>query len=235
VTVVLVAEDDAAIADPLSRALRKEGYDVVKAKSGGAALRAVAEHPIALAILDIGLPGPDGLEVCRRLRAGSRPLAVMMLTARTDEVDFVVGLDAGADDYVGKPFRLAELLARVRALLRRHGALVLTAPDIELDVAARRVTVRGEEVALTPKEFDVLHMLMSHPNQVVSRERIVDELWGDPSVLNSKTLDMHVSALRHKLYADVDEPLDRHISTVRGAGLRFNNRGVALDSSAEED
>ncbi|MTD14143.1 response regulator [Nakamurella sp. YIM 132087] len=221
-TVVLVAEDDPAIAEPLARALRKESYQVVLAESGGAALAAATEQPVSVMILDLGLPGVDGLEVCRRIRASGRRIAVLMLTARADEMDVVVGLDAGADDYVAKPFRMSEVLARVRALLRRNGVVLLSSNGVLLDASARKVTVAGTEVALTPKEFDLLHLLMTTPDQVVSREEIVDALWGDPSVLNSKTLDMHVSGLRHKLAAGQEEPLDRHVATVRGAGLRFN-------------
>ncbi|GGM01726.1 response regulator transcription factor [Nakamurella endophytica] len=222
-TTVLLAEDDEAISGPLVRALRREGYDVLHATDGGGALSAATENPVSLVILDLGLPGMDGLEVCRRIRTAGRDTAVLMLTARTDEVDFVVGLDAGADDYVGKPFRTAELLARIRALLRRKPDLRLSAGGVTLDGRARRVTVQGRTVALSPKEFDLLQLLMSRADQVVSREEIVDALWaGDRAVLQGKTLDMHVSALRRKLAEDAGEPLDLRIATIRGAGLRFN-------------
>jgi DNA-binding response OmpR family regulator len=224
VTTILVAEDDTAISEPLVRALRRDGYDVVRAFTGGGALAAVSKSSVSLVILDLGLPGMDGLEVCRRLRSAGRKTSVLMLTARTDEVDFVVGLDAGADDYVGKPFRMTELMARVRALLRRQQpAERLSVGGVVLDGAGRRVTVEGVDVALSPKEFELLQLLMSNVDRVVTREEIVDEIWGDRDVLNSKTLDMHISSLRHKLAMDREEPLELRIATVRGSGLRFNS------------
>jgi DNA-binding response OmpR family regulator len=148
---------------------------------------------------------------------------VLMLTARTDEVDFVVGLDAGADDYVGKPFRLAELLARVRALLRRRAPEVLEAGGVRLEPSARRVTVDGVEIGLANKEFELLRVLMAHAGQVVSREEILREVWNDPEMKTSKTLDMHMSWLRRKLADDVGNGGGgKRISTVRGVGFRFN-------------
>ncbi len=223
-TTLLLAEDDPAISEPLARVLKREGYDVVKALDGWSALAAVAEHPVELVILDLGLPGIDGLDVCRRIRAGAHRPSVLMLTARTDEVDFVVGLDAGADDYVGKPFRLTELLARIRALLRRgRPVALLDVAGIKLDATARRAQVDGVEVSLTHKEFDLLQLLMSEADRLVTRETIAQVVWGDPQVLGSKTIDMHVSSLRHKLAMGRNEPLEQRISTVRGAGLRFNS------------
>jgi DNA-binding response OmpR family regulator len=145
-----------------------------------------------------------------------------MLTARTDEVDFVVGLDAGADDYVGKPFRLAELLARVRALLRRRAPEVLDAGGVRLEPSARRVTVDGVEVGLANKEFELLRVLMAHAGQVVSREEILREVWNDPEMKTSKTLDMHMSWLRRKLADEGGGVGGKRISTVRGVGFRFN-------------
>ncbi|MCX5044516.1 response regulator transcription factor [Aldersonia sp. NBC_00410] len=220
-TAVLLAEDDEAIAAPLSRALGREGYTVTVELTGPAALgRALAgEHD--LLILDLGLPGMDGLEVCRQVRASGRDLPVLMLTARADEVDFVVGLDAGADDYVGKPFRLAELLARVRALLRRAAPTddpVVEVGDIRLEPAARRVLVSGAEVALANKEYELLKVLLERAGQVVERETILREVWGDADLRGSKTLDMHMSWLRRKLGDD----RTGRIATVRGVGFRFN-------------
>jgi DNA-binding response OmpR family regulator len=165
----------------------------------------------------------DGLEVCRRVRVDQPDLPVLMLTARTDEVDFVVGLDAGADDYVGKPFRLAELLARVRALLRRRAPEVLEAGGVRLEPSARRVTVDGAEIGLANKEFELLRVLMAHAGQVVSREEILREVWNDPEMKTSKTLDMHMSWLRRKLGdTDAAPSAAKRISTVRGVGFRFN-------------
>ena len=219
---VLLAEDDPAIADPLSRALQREGYSVHVVADGHAALRAAAETDIDLLVLDLGLPGMDGLEVCRRLRADGSEVPVLMLTARADEVDFVVGLDAGADDYVAKPFRLAELLARIRALLRRRAPGTLEANGVRLDLAARRVTADGVELQLANKEFELLRVLMQHAGQVVSREDILNEIWKDPELKSSKTLDMHMSWLRRKLGDGSMRSIERRIATVRGVGFRFN-------------
>ncbi|MCL2532935.1 MAG: response regulator transcription factor [Nocardiaceae bacterium] len=223
-TAVLLAEDDEAIAAPLSRALGREGYTVTIEQTGPSALERALTGDFELLILDLGLPGMDGLEVCRQLRAHSLDLAVLMLTARTDEVDFVVGLDAGADDYVGKPFRLAELMARVRALLRRSGGgedVVVEVAGIRLEPAARRVLVNGSEVTLANKEYELLRVLLEHAGQVVSRDTILREVWGDVELRGSKTLDMHMSWLRRKI-GDEGAGADRRIATVRGVGFRIN-------------
>ena len=216
-TTVLLAEDDSAIADPLSRALQREGYRVVVAEDGVSALDLARQGPVDLLVLDLGLPGMDGLEVCRRLRTSAPDLPVLMLTARTDEVDFVVGLDAGADDYVGKPFRLAELLARVRALLRRLTPDTVEVGGVRMDLAGRRVLVDGAEVGLANKEFELLRVLLLRAGQVVTREEILREVWNDPDLKTSKTLDMHMSWLRRKIGGE------RRIATVRGVGFRFNH------------
>src|ERR1700712_2620439 len=220
---VLLAEDDTAIAEPLSRALQREGYVVSVADDGLVALEHVRAGGVDLLVLDLGLPGMDGLEVCRRIRLEVPDLPVLMLTARTDEVDFVVGLDAGADDYVGKPFRLAELLARVRALLRRRAPEILDAGGVRMEPSARRVLVDGVEVGLANKEFELLRVLLAHAGQVVSREEILREVWNDPEMKTSKTLDMHMSWLRRKLGDTDGGPTSgKRISTVRGVGFRFN-------------
>ena len=225
VTTVLLAEDDPAIAEPLARALEREGYHVLVATDGSAALAAALHNNVNLVILDIGLPHVDGLEICRRIRADGRDLLVLMLTARSEEVDLVVGLDAGADDYVAKPFRMAELLARIRALLRRRQPQVLEVNGVRIDSKARRVVVDGYEVPLALKEFELLRTLMTQAGSVVRREDIIDEVWHDRSLLASKTLDMHISWLRKKLAGDEGGP-DERIITVRGVGFRF-----AADSS----
>ena len=175
-TKVLLAEDDPAISDPLARALRREGYDVDVRTDGESALAAALGDPDLL-VLDLGLPKIDGLEVCRRLRAEGSTVPVLVLTARADEVDTVVGLDAGADDYVTKPFRLAELLARARALLRRG---VVDVPVVEamvrIDPEGRRVFLRGQEVQLTGKEFELLKVLVANEGKVVSREKLMRDV-----------------------------------------------------------
>jgi DNA-binding response OmpR family regulator len=221
VTTVLLAEDDQAIAEPLARALEREGYDVLLATDGGAALSVALHSNVNLVILDLGLPFLDGLEICRRIRADGRDLSVLMLTARSEEVDLIVGLDAGADDYVVKPFRMAELLARVRALLRRREPQVLEINGVRMESRARRVVVDGYEIALSNKEFDLLRTLMTKAGTVVRREDIIDEVWHDRSLLASKTLDMHISWLRKKLAVD-GGPFDERIATVRGVGFRFD-------------
>lgn len=216
-TIVVLAEDDTAIAEPLSRALQREGYDVEVVSDGVGALERVTRDQTDLLVLDLGLPGMDGLEVCRRVRATQADLPVLMLTARTDEVDFVVGLDAGADDYVSKPFRLAELLARVRALLRRRTQDVVEVGGLRMELSGRRVLLDGEEVTLANKEFELLRVLMSRAGQVVTREEILHTVWGDADMKSSKTLDMHMSWLRRKIGGE------RRIATVRGVGFRYNH------------
>lgn len=214
-TTVLLAEDDTGIAQPLSRALQREGHQVVVVTDGPSALSRAGEGECDLLVLDLGLPEMDGLDVCRRLRRVRPDVPVLMLTARTDEVDFVVGLDAGADDYVAKPFRLAELLARVRALLRRSAPDTLETGSVVMDLAARRVLIDGVEVGLANKEFELLRVLMARSGQVISREEILREVWHDPELKTSKTLDMHMSWLRRKIGSG-------RIATVRGVGFRFD-------------
>jgi DNA-binding response OmpR family regulator len=216
---VLVAEDDPDISEPLVRALGREGYDVTLVTNGPAALTHALTGQSDLLVLDLGLPGMDGLEVCRSLRGRGSTLPVLVLTARTEEADLVVGLDAGADDYVGKPFRLAELMARVRAQLRRASgpeADAFQVGTITLDVPSRRVTVGGEPAALTPKEYDLLLMLMRRVGTVVGRDELMREVWQTEWLGATKTLDMHVSTLRRKLG---DE--GARLTTIRGVGFRL--------------
>ena len=218
-TAVLLAEDDASISEPLSRALRREGYDVEVRDEGPGALDRALGGGVDLLVLDLGLPGMDGLEVCRRLRAEGRSLPVLVLTARGDEVDTVVGLDAGADDYVTKPFRLAELMARVRALLRRGEVSAPRVNGVRLDVESRRVWHGDQELSLTSKEFELLRVLVANAGKVVSREQLMREVWGDRWWGSTKTLDMHVSWLRRKLGDETGST--RYVTTVRGMGFRF--------------
>jgi DNA-binding response OmpR family regulator len=217
-TRVLLAEDDPAISEPLARALRREGYDVDVREDGAEALEGAKDNP-DLVLLDLGLPKVDGLEVCRRLRAEGRTIPVLILTARADEVDTVVGLDAGADDYVTKPFRLAELLARVRALLRRNSSDIPTGELVRIDSDGRRAWFRGQELQLTAKEFDLLRVLVREQGKVVSREQLMREIWDTAWFGSTKTLDMHISVLRRKLGDDATSP--QYIATVRGVGFRF--------------
>ncbi|HLX48403.1 MAG TPA: response regulator transcription factor [Streptosporangiaceae bacterium] len=218
-TSVLLAEDDPSISDPLARALRREGYDVDVSADGPGTLGRALSGGIDLIVLDLGLPEMDGLEVCRRLRSEGRATPVLVLTARADEVDTVIGLDAGADDYVTKPFRLAELLARVRALLRRGNAETQVVQGVRIDPEARRAWSGDDELELTTKEFDLLWALIRDAGKVVTREQLMRDVWGAKWWASTKTLDMHVSWLRRKLGDDAHS--SRYITTVRGVGFRF--------------
>jgi DNA-binding response OmpR family regulator len=219
VTLVLLAEDDPAISEPLSRALRRQGYDVHVADTGVAAVRSARGSD--LVVLDLGLPGMDGLEVCRALRAQGLSVPVLVLTARSAEIDTVVGLDAGADDYVSKPFRTAELMARIRALLRRGGSHpeALDGQDLHIDLVARQVWQGEHEVVLSQRQFDLLAFLVRRAGAVVTREELMRQVWQTSWIGSTKTVDMHVSWLRRALGDNVASP--RYISTVRGVGFRF--------------
>ena len=220
-TKVLLAEDDAAISEPLARALRREGYDVDVREDGTQALSTALLGEADIVVLDLGLPNLSGLEVCRRLRAEGHVIPVLILTARADEVDTVVGLDAGADDYVTKPFRLAELLARVRAMLRRGlpDTPVGGIQGVRIDIDSHRAWVAEQELTLTAKEFDLLRVLVRDAGKVVTREQLMREVWDTSWWGSTKTLDMHGSWLRKKLGDDATSP--RFITTVRGVGFRF--------------
>jgi len=216
---LLLVEDDASIAEPLIAALRREGHEVEWSSTGEKGL-ASAGPEVDLVLLDLGLPDIDGLEVCRRLRQHLPDLPVLMLTARAEEVDAVVGLDAGADDYVTKPFRLAELMARIRAALRRAPATAVTAvQDVRIDHAARRAWRGDQELELSAKEFDLLALLAAEAGRAVTRDRIMREVWDEHWYGPTKTLDMHISWLRKKLGDDPANP--RLITTLRGVGFRF--------------
>jgi len=223
---ILIVEDDATIGSGLVTALEGNGYVVGWATSGADALgRCHADTP-DLVLLDLGLPDLDGTEVCRRLRRAAPDATIVMLTARRDEIDVILALEAGADDYLTKPFRLAELLARLRAHLRRPRPAANTSDqlqvgDLLVDVAARRVTVGGKEVDLRPKEFDLLALLAAEAGRVVTRERIMSDVWDEHWFGSTKTLDTHVSALRRKLDNGSDGP--SRITTLRGVGYRLES------------
>ncbi len=214
-TRLLLVEDDHDIAEPLARALTREGYDVTAAGDGEVALQTVLEAPPDLIILDIGLPGMDGLEVCRHVREFRPQVPILMLTARDGELETVAGLDAGADDYVTKPFRLSELLARVRAMLRRSAPAELVAGDVRVEQASRQAWRGDRLLDLSPKEFDLLALLVREAGTAVTREQIMDDVWDVNWFGSTKTLDMHISWLRKKLG---EPPL---ITTVRRVGFRL--------------
>ena len=216
---ILVVEDELEIARLVRDYLERAGFEVVVAGAAGAAVSAARARRPDLVVLDLGLPGMDGLEVARRLRADGHTVPILILTARADEVDTVVGLDAGADDYVTKPFRLAELLARVRALLRRGGSEGDRAPAVRIDQQGRRAFLDDKELQLTAKEFDLLRVLVRDAGRVVTRDQLMREVWDTTWWSSTKTLDMHISWLRKKLGDDAANP--RYIATVRGVGFRF--------------
>jgi DNA-binding response OmpR family regulator len=225
-TTILVVEDEPLINQAVGERLRAEGHHVVPAYDGPGAVAAFAEHAPDLVVLDVMLPGFDGLEVCRRIQA-QRPVPVLMLTARDDESDVLVGLGVGADDYLTKPFRMRELVARVAALLRRverAGQLArelgepVEVGGVRLDPGSRRVWLGDDEVHLTPTEFDLLHLLAATPGQVLTRERLLSEVWGwDGGAGATRTVDSHVKALRSKIGAE-------RVRTVHGVGYALEAR-----------
>jgi DNA-binding response OmpR family regulator len=225
---LLLAEDDDLLALPLEWALVQAGFEVDRARSGEEVLLRHARGGVDLILLDLGLPDIDGLEVCRRIRAADPRVAIVMVTGRTDELDRVIGLDVGADDYLAKPFALAELLARIRAGLRRSRATSdPTAPvtsrspaesGLRVDTQAHQVHVGATEVHLTPREFDLLALLDAERGRVVTRERLMDEVWDVNWFGSTKTLDVTIRRLRQKLQ-HVDTPVT--VVTVRGVGFRL--------------
>jgi DNA-binding response OmpR family regulator len=222
---VLLVEDDADIALSLKHNLEREGgFDVTVAPDGERALQAVAARPPDLIVLDLNLPGMDGLEICRRLRRSeaTASIPIVMVTARIAEADKISGLDLGADDYITKPFSVKEVLARVRAVLRRTDRTegegeTLADPPVLVDLASRRVLVAGTEVALTRKEFDLLADLLRSRGRVLTRERLLERVWGYTYPGETRTVDVHIRRLRKKLGAVADE----RIETVVGVGYRW--------------
>ena len=235
---ILIVEDDETIGDALHTSLCAHGHDVRWERTGRGAV--VVSGPVDLVLLDLGLPDLDGVEVCRRLRTLLPAAVVVMLTARTDEMDVVVGLEAGADDYLTKPVRLAELHARIRAHLRRGAAATSgeesAAPigDLLVDPAARRVTVAGVEVPMRAKEFDLLARLAAEPDRAVSRESLMSDVWDENWFGSTKTLDVHVAAVRRKLAdaADGCETRVPAIVTLRGHGYRLETPSGAAGTAS---
>ena len=223
-TRVLVVEDEESFSDALSFMLRREGYEVGVAADGAAALDEFDRHGADLVLLDLMLPGISGTEVCRTLRQKST-VPIIMVTAKDGEVDKVVGLEFGADDYVTKPFSSRELVARIRAVLRRRGEpeemlpATLEAGPVRIDVDRHVVAVRGQTIAMPLKEFDLLELLVRNAGRVLTRGQIIDRVWGSDYVGDTKTLDVHVKRLRAKI--EIDPPDPRLILTVRGLGYKF--------------
>jgi two-component system response regulator RegX3 len=224
VTRILVVEDEESFSDPLSYLLRREGYEVSVADDGPAALEEFERNGADLVLLDLMLPGLPGTEVCRRLRSKSN-VPVIMLTAKDGEIDKVVGLELGADDYVTKPYSSRELVARVRAVLRRGSepeqstVATVEAGPVRMDIERHVVTVDGDAVAMPLKEFELLELLLRNAGRVLTRMQLIDRVWGSDYVGDTKTLDVHVKRLRGKIEPDPASP--RHLVTVRGLGYKF--------------
>jgi two-component system response regulator RegX3 len=225
---ILVVDDEQSYRDALAVALRREGFLVEVAADGMEALERFDAARPSLVLLDVMLPRMSGVDVCRELRARGTRIPIVMVTARNAEIDAVVGLEVGADDYVTKPFRLRELIARVRAHLRRvpasdeedlHAADVLEIGDVRLDVGRHEVTVRGDAVALPLKEFELLELLLANAGRVLTRDVLIDRIWGPNYYGDTKTLDVHVKRLRSKVEPDPGHP--ERIVTVRGVGYRY--------------
>lgn len=222
---ILIVEDESSVAEAIAYTLAQEGFETTTASDGREALDAFEENPPSLVILDLMLPGLSGWQLFTAFRK-QRDVPIIMLTARTEEADRVAGLEMGADDYVPKPFSMRELVARVRTVLRRssrseEGALEenLEAGGIGVDMGSHEVTVNGEPVALSPKEFDLLTYLMRNSGRVRSRDDIIAAVWGDEEYLDQRTVDVHIRWLRQKVEADSANP--RHLITVRGVGYKF--------------
>lgn len=223
-TRVLIVEDEESFSEALAFMLRREGYEVEVSGDGNVALEQFEKNGADLVLLDLMLPGLAGTEVCRQIRTRST-VPIIMLTAKDGEIDKVVGLEIGADDYVTKPFSSRELLARVRAVLRRHGEdddllpTTIQAGPVRLDVERHVVTVRGENVQMPLKEFDLLELLVRNSGRVLTRSQLIDRVWGADYVGDTKTLDVHVKRLRAKVEEDPANP--SHLLTVRGLGYKF--------------
>jgi DNA-binding response OmpR family regulator len=226
---ILLVDDEQSIQTLLSYPLRKDGYEVVRAADGRDALARFAEERFDLVVLDVMLPRLDGLEVCRRLRARSA-VPIIMLTAKSEEIDKVLGLELGADDYITKPFSMREFRSRVKAALRRaemtrpedvNGEPALTAGDLRMDFAKRAVRMRGDEVKTTYVEFEILSALARSPGRVFSRDMLLQRMWGDAAYRDPRTVDVHIRHLREKIEPDAKEP--EYIFTVRGVGYRFRD------------
>jgi two-component system, OmpR family, response regulator len=224
---ILLVDDEESVQKLLAYPLEREGFRVLQARDGEEALERFASEHVDLVVLDLMLPKLDGLEVCKRLRAESE-VPIIMLTARDDELDKVVGLELGADDYITKPFSIREFRSRVRALLRRAAVArpadpgeVITADGLKIDLARRSVEVRDEAVQLTYVEFELLRTLASNPGRVYSRRMLLEALWGGADYREPRTIDVHVRHLREKLERDPAEP--EFLLTVRGVGYRFRD------------
>ncbi len=230
---ILLVDDEEAIQTLLAYPLRREGYEVVPARDGRQALDLFAAQRFDLVVLDLMMPRLDGIEVCRRLRSRSQ-VPIIMLTARDDEVDKVLGLEIGADDYITKPFSVREFSSRVKAALRRtrmqgtgDAEGTIAAGDLSIDLSRRQVRVRDERVQLTYVEFEILAALARSPGRVFDRDTLLERVWGDSAYRDPRTIDVHIRHLREKVERDAKEP--EYLFTVRGVGYRFRDEGASMD------
>jgi two-component system, OmpR family, response regulator RegX3 len=223
---VLVVEDEESFVEALNLGLKREGFRVYVARDGNEALEQFQRINPDLVLLDVMLPGMSGIDVCRQIRTRSQ-VPIIMVTARTSEIDTVVGLEVGADDYISKPYRIRELVARMRAVLRRapkaddeeESAEVVEVGDLKLDPSRHEVTRRGETIALPLKEFELLRALIEHAGRVLTRDQLMDRVWGHDYVGDTKTLDVHIKRLRSRIEDDPSTP--KRITTIRGLGYRY--------------
>jgi phosphate regulon transcriptional regulator PhoB len=234
---VVLIEDEKDIVELVRYNFRKEGFEVSAFTSGKEGLEHLRRSPADLVLLDIMLPDLDGFEICKRLRSEdrSKSLPIIFLTAKGEEIDRVLGLEIGADDYVVKPFSPRELVARVKAVLRRQARPVekleiVEAPDLRLDSRTQEVVVRGKTIELSTLEFKLLHFLASHPRRIFNREQLLDEVWGRDRFVTPRTVDVHIRRLREKIEAQAEKP--QYIQTVRGSGYRFT--ADAAEGKAED-
>ena len=232
-TSILVVDDEPVFIEALTISLEREGFGVIAAADGPAALKAISEKDPDLILLDVMLPGMSGIDVCREIRKSSS-VPVIMVTAKGEEIDAVVGLEVGADDYITKPYRLRELIARIRAILRRSenspkedettsNSEVLVEGAVRLDLERHELSVDGELVSLALREFELLSYLMENSGSVVTRESLMQNVWGWDYIVDTKTIDVHVKRLRSKIESDPSAPL--RISTIRGVGYRYERSG----------
>src|SRR6266568_5525302 len=235
---IVMIEDEKDIVDLVQYNFRKAGFEIESFSRGRDGLESLRRRPADLVLLDILLPDQDGIEICRRLRADERLKAVpvIFLTAKGEEIDRVLGLEIGADDYVVKPFSPRELVARVKAVLRRQERAgekreVVEAAGLRVDALTQEVNVRGRPVELSTLEFKLLHFLASHPRQIFSRDRLLDEVWGRDRFVTPRTVDVHIRRLREKIETHAEKP--RYLQTVRGSGYRFSSE--PSESEADEE
>ncbi len=234
---ILVIDDEPVILESVGYNLKQEGYEVIAANNGETGLQLAKTEPVDLIVLDLMLPGINGMEICRTIRQNSE-VPIIMLTAKEGEIDKVLGLELGADDYITKPFSMRELIARIRTVLKRANhsnggrnapSKVIEIDDLRIDLPGHEVSVKGQAVNLSSKEFELLKIFINHPGQVLSREQLLTLIWGNDFYGDDRTVDVHIRWLREKLEDNPSEP--KYIITVRGAGYKFARERTAYEQS----